>query len=230
MITSRTALRLILPAFALVAAALSIPSAAFAQSYGQLPTQPVVPAPTLANKHQAPGSALPGAESSADEVAKPDKPVADMEPTAALFDAINRGDIATARDAINRGADLNGRNILGMGPTELSIDLGRKDITFLLLSLRGAVGVSAQPSATSATAAVPPAGTATRRTAAAQAVAKPVPAPRQTATATAAARRDPVVPAPSPARQFATSGSGGGTPIPQMGFLGFGSAAPSATQ
>ena len=32
----------------------------------------------------------------------------DLQPTDALFDAINRGDIAAARDALNRGADLNG--------------------------------------------------------------------------------------------------------------------------
>ena len=61
-----------------------------------------------------------------------------MQPTDALFDAINRGDIATARDAISRGADLQGQNILGMTPLELSIDLGRNDISFLLLSMRAA--------------------------------------------------------------------------------------------
>ena len=61
----------------------------------------------------------------------------DMQPTDALFDAINRGDIATARDALNRGADLNGVNVLGMTPMELSVDLGRNDISFLLLSMRG---------------------------------------------------------------------------------------------
>jgi hypothetical protein len=60
-----------------------------------------------------------------------------MQPTDALFDAINRGDIAGARDALNRGADLNGVNILGMTPMELSVDLGRNDISFLLLSMRG---------------------------------------------------------------------------------------------
>ena len=62
----------------------------------------------------------------------------DMEPTEALFDAINRGDIATARDAISRGADLHGHNILGMTPLELSVDLGRNDISFMLLSMRAA--------------------------------------------------------------------------------------------
>ena len=60
-----------------------------------------------------------------------------MEPTEALFDAINRGDIGTARDAISRGADLHGHNVLGMTPLELSVDLGRNDISFMLLSMRG---------------------------------------------------------------------------------------------
>jgi ankyrin repeat protein len=63
-----------------------------------------------------------------------------MPPTDALFDAINRGDIAAARDALNRGADLNGVNVLGMTPMELSVDLGRNDISFLLLSMRGEDG------------------------------------------------------------------------------------------
>src|SRR6202012_5975497 len=61
----------------------------------------------------------------------------DLQPTDALFDAINRGDIAAARDALNHGADMNGVNVLGMTPMELSVDLGRNDISFLLLSMRG---------------------------------------------------------------------------------------------
>src|ERR1700757_1385559 len=65
------------------------------------------------------------------------RPPSDMEPTDALFDAINRGDIGAARDAISRGADLRGHNVLGMTPMELSVDLGRNDISFLLLSMRG---------------------------------------------------------------------------------------------
>ena len=83
-----------------------------------------------------PPPALPGAASTGSPAPANHAPV-DMEPTDALFDAINRGDIATARDAISRGADLHGQNILGMTPLELSIDLGRNDISFLLLSMRG---------------------------------------------------------------------------------------------
>lgn len=82
-------------------------------------------------------SGLPGARSGA-VVAPPEKPAAEMRPTEALFDSVNRGDIAAARDAIGRGAELEGRNILGLTPLELAVDLGRNDITFLLLSMRGA--------------------------------------------------------------------------------------------
>src|SRR5580698_3083319 len=46
---------------------------------------------------------LPGAASQADRVAPAQGP-AIADPTEALFDAINRGDIASARDAIDRGA------------------------------------------------------------------------------------------------------------------------------
>ncbi|MBR2125059.1 MAG: ankyrin repeat domain-containing protein [Acetobacter sp.] len=60
----------------------------------------------------------------------------DIEPTTALFNAINRGDAIAAREAINRGADMNGHNILGQTPLDMSIDLNRNSITFLLLSLR----------------------------------------------------------------------------------------------
>src|ERR1700722_18556247 len=83
----------------------------------------------------APPPALPGAESNR-PVVPATRPPTDMEPTDALFDAINRGDIGTARDAISRGADMRGQNVLGMTPLELSVDLGRNDISFMLLSMR----------------------------------------------------------------------------------------------
>ena len=61
-----------------------------------------------------------------------------MSPNDMLFDAINRGDAGDAREALARGADLGAHNVLGMTPVDLSVDLSRNDITFLLLSLRGA--------------------------------------------------------------------------------------------
>jgi len=103
---------------------------------GGRPTMPTANLPTTGRRDVAP--ALPGAVSRDDTVAPADRPAMEMRPTEALFDSINRGDISAARDAIGRGAELNGRNILGFTPLELAVDLGRKDIVFLLLSQRGA--------------------------------------------------------------------------------------------
>jgi hypothetical protein len=149
----------------------------------------------------APADAMPGAK--AREPAAPaTRAAGDMQPTEALFDSINRGDIASARDALSRGADLNGVNVLGMTPMELSVDLGRNDISFLLLSMRGedsgrgsrSVGRDNSPPAPAvktAKAAKPSAGVK-----AAQVVAKPLATPKL----------------------FANDG---GTPLPNAGFLGF---------
>lgn len=87
-----------------------------------------------AAKRAAPPSAIPGA---AEEDGEDEHGSGDIEPTAALFDAINRGSTPSAKESINRGADLNGRNILGQTPLEMSIDMNRNAITFLLLSMRG---------------------------------------------------------------------------------------------
>lgn len=152
---------------------------------------------------QPPPSALPGA---APTFAPAEKTETDLPPTEALFDAINRGDIASARDALGRGADLNAHNVLGMTPLELSVDLSRNDITFLLLSLRGAD---------------------TSRPGLAASGTKPAPAKARPAQ-TAASHPAPKAPKPAPAaaatlptRQYAGQGDGG-TPSPQAGFLGFG--------
>ena len=102
---------------------------------------PVANAPREAPRAPAP-PALPGSRAEPTAVAPADRSAADLPPTEALFDAINRGDITTARDAISRGADLGGRNVLGLSPLELSVDLGRNDISFLLLSLRAQDGDS----------------------------------------------------------------------------------------
>ena len=93
--------------------------------------------PDLTKQAPAPPPALPGASSRGDAVAPATRLPNDMSPNDALFDAINRGDVAAARDALSRGADLEARNMLGMSPMELSVDLGRNDISFLLLSYRG---------------------------------------------------------------------------------------------
>jgi len=149
----------------------------------------------------APPPALPGAASSGGAVPASRAPT-DMEPTEALFDAINRGDIGTARDAISRGADLHGHNVLGMTPLELSVDLGRNDISFMLLSMRAADdGRPAQASATPAATKPPPAKQARRAPA--------HPAAKATASA------------PAPAQTARLFSGDGGAPNPNAGFLGF---------
>ncbi|MFT9258886.1 MAG: ankyrin repeat domain-containing protein, partial [Acetobacter sp.] len=91
-----------------------------------------------AAKRAAPPSAIPGAGDADDD--NGEHASRDVEPTVALFDAINRGSVTAAREAINRGADLHGHNVLGQTPLDMSIDLNRNPITFFLLSLRGSDG------------------------------------------------------------------------------------------
>lgn len=151
-----------------------------------------------------PPAALPGAQSSPGAAAPPSKPAALMEPTDALFDAINRGDLAAARDAINRGADLSGHNVLGMTPIQLSVDLGRNDITFLLLA--NGAGPTSGP---------PPAATTASRS-------RHSPASRTLKQATRnAAHPVRTVSAPPPQQMPRLFAGNGGDPIPAAGFLGF---------
>ena len=150
----------------------------------------------------SPPDALPGAAVDKDRIIPSDHGVSDLPPTEALFDAVNRGDIADARDAISRGAEIGGHNVLGLTPLDLSVDLGRNDITFLLLSLRDLDG---------------PTRPARVVPAAASKQAKPAkPAPDRTPTARASAPA-----APPPPRNAALFAGDGGAPVPNAGFLGF---------
>lgn len=179
----------------------------------------IIPGPGLGAKPQQakpaapPPPALPGTHPEGDRVTPAEKIPTDMPPNDALFDAINRGDIATARDAINRGAQIDARNILGMTPLELSVDLGRNNITFLLLSLRGSEASSGPPKSKGAQAALASA-----------------PPPRKAQHAerrTHGPVREAAAPAPQNPRLFAGDG---GQPIPSAGFLGFGGGARSETE
>ena len=153
-----------------------------------------------------PPPALPGSRADSAGAAPAQRPLAEMPPTEALFDSINRGDMPGARDAISRGADLHGTNVLGLTPLELSVDLGRNEISFLLLSLRGSSGFGARP-AEAAAAPKPP--TRAERAAAARA---------ERAQRSQVAARPAADKAPQAPRLF--SGDGG-APNPQAGFLGF---------
>ena len=152
-----------------------------------------------------PPPAVPGARARAGTVAPAERGAADLPPTEALFAAINRGDVVTARDAVSRGADIDGTNLLGLTPLELSVDLNRNDITFLLLSLRGAGG--SRSASAQAPRGTPAAEPATRRTARRE--------PRATVGVAA-------VEAPAPIRKTPALFAGnGGTAVPAAGFLGF---------
>jgi len=94
-----------------------------------------------------PPPSIPGAQPDADKVVIPsDKVAAEMSPNDALFDSINRGDLAASKDALNRGAQLDAHNVLGQTPIDAAVDLNHNDITFLLLSMRGSVASTRQSS------------------------------------------------------------------------------------
>jgi hypothetical protein len=149
-----------------------------------------------------PGTKAPG------EAAAPSEGAASMTPTEALFDAINRGDIPAARDAINRGADLRGLNVLGLTPLELSVDLGRNDISFLLLSMRDG---DASSRSTTRTGAEPGQADAVLRAGTAPRAASR----SHVTTASAEMDEEPVT------EGYRAYSGDGGTPIPAAGFLGF---------
>lgn len=180
--------------------------------------RPVVPTATLPPTQRDVAPGLPGARTREDMVAPADRPAMQMRPTEALFDAINRGDIAATRDAIGRGAELNGRNILGFTPLETAVDLGRKDIVFLLLSLRG---MDDRPNA------APPGVRPGSASAAFRALEQQQPAPRQDARRQPTGPRpaaEQAAPMPASARTPSQYAGDGGSPSPDAGFLGFGGA------
>jgi hypothetical protein len=198
-------------------------AAAQAQTPGNRDYGPVVSGKTAPRVNApAPPPGLPGTVANRDRAVSAERTQqADLPPTEALFDAINRGDLIAARDALSRGADLNGTNVLGMTPLDQSIDLSRNDITFLLISLRNAQGglASAPPP--------PGAGKPDARTAAKSGAktdnrtAVPIPGPRAVAATPVTVTRQ----APRPmadAAPLRPPAGGGGNPNAQSGFLGFG--------
>jgi hypothetical protein len=192
--------RFLLPGAVLVSLLACLPVTARAQSGGLgNPARPLVPKAETGGKREAPPAALPGSRAEPTEVAPAERSAADLQPTDALFDAINRGDIVVVRDAISRGADLHGHNVLGLSPLDLAVDLGRNEISFLLLSLGAgnAPGGGGPPPEQQAVRAAPPPRAVQERPA------------RLAATERTSS---------STPRLFAGDG---GAPVPQAGFLGF---------
>ncbi len=180
---------------ALIALLIAPPSIALAQS----PVEPRPPAPTL-----APAPALPGLAARRAPAPIQADPNANLSPNAALFDAVNRGDLAAARDAVARGANLEARNALGLTALDAAVDQGRNEIAFYLLSARDlSRGPAAAPGPASLGAPPPAARPEPRRSAAA---APPAPA------------------VPRNARLWANDG---GSPRPEIGFLGFDAGRPA---
>ena len=191
--------RLALVALTLAVAPFAVAPFAVAMAQQAAPDDSLTAAPKKPARTSAP-KALPGARIENADAAPLNRPPSEMKPNEALFDAINRGDLASTRDAISRGAELETKNILGLTPVDLAIDLGRNDITFLLLSMRGAAGQSSVRASNAAPA-----------VAGKPAAAAPKPVPRPVSAA-------PVAP-PQPRRVIVNDP---GTPAPQAGFLGFG--------
>ena len=187
-----------------------------------LPGQPLGPADALAQfsgpPPQQPGAAppppaaLPGLAARRAPAPIPADPNANLSPTAALFDAVNRGDLAAARDAVNRGASLEERNVLGLTAVDAAVDQGRNDILFFLLSARG----TSRPSAATPDANLTPAQRAARERAAAAEAAR-----QARAAAIAAGGRAGGPRGPAPATRPRLFANDGGAPRPEVGFLGF---------
>jgi hypothetical protein len=159
-----------------------------------------------------PPAALPGLQYRRAPEPIPADPSQNLGPNAALFDAINRGDLPAAREAVGRGADIESRNVLGLSPIDAAVDQGRSDILFFLLSVRGSSGSQGAP---------PPAAEPVRPAAA------PRLAPRRNGTPAAPAADRTV---PNPVQQVANPrlwAGDGGAPNPAIGFLGFDAGRPA---
>lgn len=173
--------------------------------------QDMVRPPPAASTQQAPAPALPGLAARRAVAPITGDPSVSLSPTAALFDAVSRGDIAAARDAVARGADVDARNALGLTALDAAVDQGRNDIAFYLLSARdvsrsGSQGPAPAANAGRAAAAPPPRP------------ARPAPT-LNTPPAAAAAIAQP--------RGAALWAGNGGAPQPEIGFLGFDAGRPA---
>jgi hypothetical protein len=169
------------------------------------------PPPAAPAARRPPPPALPGLAARRAPDPIPGDPNANLAPTAALFDAINRGDLAAARDAVTRGASLEERNVLGLTAIDAAVDQGRSEIMFFLLAARATARGPAPPAEASLTAAQRAARDRALQAEAARAA--------QAAARAQGAVAGRATPAPSlRPRLFANDG---GTPRPEAGFLGF---------
>jgi len=200
-------LRLILPVLAL-----ALPGTALAQGM-------VRPAPQAAPRAAA-APALPGLAARPSPAPIQGESNANLSPNAALFDAINRGDLAAARDAVSRGANVDARNALGLTALDAAVDQGRNEIAFFLLSAREVASAGAPPPG-----AANPRGLNAPPTAAERAQAR-----REAQAAEREARQQEArqaARAPAAPRAPRLWAGDGGAPQPQIGFLGFDAGRPA---
>jgi hypothetical protein len=220
----------------LAAPLLALPGPVLAQGIG---VGRSAPPPSSGPASRPPPPALPGlANRRAVEPIPAETPAINLSPSDALFDAVNRGDLTAAREAMARGADLNARNQLGLTPVDAAVDQGRNEIAFYLLSARGSAGSG--PVTAPAEPAPPPA--AARRGRAGREV------PPAVARAAAEEGEDAILrpsgPLNAPPRGGDRAGSAGpatpvrarlfagdgGTPRPEIGFLGFDAGRPAGAE
>ena len=149
-----------------------------------------------------------------------------LSPNDQLFDAIDRGDTAAARDAIARGAALDATNAVGQTPIDESVSLGRNGITFLLVTLLHAGGSNITDA--QGPMAMPPPNTLGLSNKDEKAVSTPVSffgstAPRPTTRRGTRyyPRTESRAPVPAPAAAPFAGGTTG-APVPAAGFVGFG--------
>jgi hypothetical protein len=164
-----------------------------------------------------PPAALPGLQGRRAPEPIPGDPTQSLPPNAALFDAINRGDLPAAREAVARGADTEARNVLGLTPVDAAVDQGRTEIMFFLLSVRGA--------SRGAPAGGPSQGDDERSAAAAAAAT--ITAKRRGARRDAEPARPAPTEAPATIRGARLWANDGGAPNPAIGFLGFDAGRPA---
>ena len=193
----------------LLAGALLLPALP-AAAQGMLGSSRTTAPPAAAAPREQP-PALPGVAARRGLAPIPaETPPSAMNPNDALFDGINRGDIATVRDAVARGADVNARNALGLTAVDSAIDQGRPEIMFYVLSVRGTAGYAPPPPDT-----IPLRGPPVRT---------------RTPPPTREARGPAVQPANATPRLPQLWQANGGAPQPSIGFLGFDAGTPSGAR
>lgn len=189
-----------------IAATLMLPALPVA-AQGMLGSSRTTSRPQEAAPREQP-PALPGVAARRGQAPIPaETPPSAMNPNDALFDGINRGDIATVRDAVARGADVNARNALGLTAVDSAVDQGRPEIMFYVLSVRGMAGNAPPPPE-----AIPQRGPRVRT---------PPPAP---------VREAPVQPVNATPRLPTLWQANGGAPQPSIGFLGFDAGTPAGAR